>query len=952
MGRLGRKAPFTAVVVAAVALIAPGPGRADDAVGRYRTAGDPGGFRNTLPPGQDGSFTIVELLGALAGGPLPLHATDQVDPYAQLVLRSPGVTEADVDALFKDASFGVPEDDVDRVYNPLPDVTVVRDRSAGVPHIFGTTRYATMYAQGYTGAEDRLFFMDALRHYGRSRLSEFAGGSAANQALDAEQLAVAPYTEAERTAQLGRLASRGPTGRQVVEDFDAYIDGVNAYIAEALLNPAKLPGEYVLLQRLPHRWVPEDVVAVASLIGGLLGKGGGGELQNLCGLDEIAAVVGADEARLVFDDLRMAADPEAPTTSARPVPYRVADPDPATVPPVDCASLRPVDPGSPSVADVVGALGSATTGVLGLEFPRSASNALLVAADRTATGTPVAVFGPQVSYRVPQILIEKDVHGPGIDARGAAFPGLDMYVLLGRGRDYAWSATSSGADNVDQWVLRLCDPGGGEVTDTSMGYVHDGACLAIDFYQHTQVAIPTPGGIPDGPDDLLLSTRVERAPHYGPLVARGRLVDGTPIAVASDRSTYHDEVSSAIGFSQLNDPMFMAGGFDSFRRATGDGIDFTFNWFYVDAEHIGFQHSCRCPERHPNVDPDLPTWGDGRFDYAGELDPADQPWDLDPASGFLTSWNNRPAPMWGANDRQYAWGPVNRSLSLDRALQRAIDAGPVTRAGVVDAMADAATVDPRGSEVLPELLAVLGDDTPPDIDPRAAVLRDGLATWLTTGAHRRDTDADGTYDDPFGPAALDAWWPLAAHAIFDPASGGALDALGIPINDPPQNHIGSAFEATVAGQLDKDLRQVLGRPVSGPFHRTYCGGGDLDTCRQVLWGSLAQAATVLENETGSPDPAAWNRAVADDELHFEPLVAEIPPIPWQNRPTFQQVVQLPPAAVVAAPSPSTGATPPAANRVPTAPELPATGHGDWLLPAGLALTVAVLVARRASRVRR
>ena len=62
---------------------------------------------------------------------------------------------------------------------------------------------------------------------------------------------------------------------------------------------------------------------------------------------------------------------------------------------------------------------------------------------------------------MPQLLVEKDVHGPGIDARGVAFAGTDLYVQLGRGRDYAWSATSAGADNVDQFVLRLCEPGGG-----------------------------------------------------------------------------------------------------------------------------------------------------------------------------------------------------------------------------------------------------------------------------------------------------------------------------------------------------------------------------------------------------------------------------------------------------------------------------------------------------------
>jgi Penicillin amidase len=56
-------------------------------------------------------------------------------------------------------------------------VTIVRDRGFGVPHIYGATRDGAMFGLGYAGAEDRLFFMDALRHAGRAQLSSFAGGA-------------------------------------------------------------------------------------------------------------------------------------------------------------------------------------------------------------------------------------------------------------------------------------------------------------------------------------------------------------------------------------------------------------------------------------------------------------------------------------------------------------------------------------------------------------------------------------------------------------------------------------------------------------------------------------------------------------------------------------------------------------------------------------------------------
>ena len=61
--------------------------------------------------------------------------------------------------------------------------------------------------------------------------------------------------------------------------------------------------------------------------------------------------------------------------------------------------------------------------------------------------------------------------------------------------------------------------------------------------------------------------------------------------------------------SRINDPDFMTNGYDSFREAMGGGVDYTFNWFFIDRDDIGYQHSCRCPQRAQGVDPYLPAWG-------------------------------------------------------------------------------------------------------------------------------------------------------------------------------------------------------------------------------------------------------------------------------------------------------------------------------------------------------
>ena len=109
---------------------------------------------------------------------------------------------------------------------------------------------------------------------------------------------------------------------------------------------------------------------------------------------------------------------------------------------------------------------------------REASNVLLVGRRESKSGTPIAVMGPQVGYYSPQILMEMEIHGPdGLHARGATFPGISLYVLLGRGEDFAWSATTANTDVVDQFVEKLCEPDGSEPTTESDHYVYKGECV-------------------------------------------------------------------------------------------------------------------------------------------------------------------------------------------------------------------------------------------------------------------------------------------------------------------------------------------------------------------------------------------------------------------------------------------------------------------------------------------
>ena len=160
-------------------------------------------------------------------------------------------------------------------------------------------------------------------------------------------------------------------------------------------------------------------------------RGRTAEVWPEAGLKAMTTALGnAATARAIFDDLHFANDPEAPTTASGTFPYMtdLGAVNPAAHPDIDCATLVPIDTTGPPLQELLDAISGAAPPI---PIPALTSNALLVSAAHAKAGRPIAVFGPQTGYFMPQLLVEKDVHGPGIDARGAAFAGTDIYVQLG-----------------------------------------------------------------------------------------------------------------------------------------------------------------------------------------------------------------------------------------------------------------------------------------------------------------------------------------------------------------------------------------------------------------------------------------------------------------------------------------------------------------------------------------
>ncbi|MFD7449807.1 penicillin acylase family protein [Kitasatospora sp. NPDC059827] len=906
---------FVTAALTAPATASPTPAAAPDYCG--------GRCTDILPPGENGNATLAEILLNRMFGSRPAHTDDQLGPYSALASGYPGLTEAGLRSFFNDASFGVPADQVASTVSPRADVTIVRDKATGVPHISGTTRYGTEFGAGYAAAQDRLWVMDLFRHVGRGQLSGFAGGAAANRQLEQSFWQAAPYTEAELQQQIDALAARGGRATQALADANAYLDGINQYASQAY-NARTFPGEYDLTGHIDpitnagsiEPFKLTDLVALASVVGALFGAGGGGELASAQVRSTAEARYGKDAGDALWKSLRESDDPEAVRTlhDGQSFPY-------ATVPDAPQGQALP-DPGSVApekvVYDATGSANSATTkadGVLPgnlLTAKHGMSNALLVSGAHTDDGHPVAVFGPQTGYFAPQLLMLEEIQGPGISARGAAFAGLSFYVQLGRGQDYAWSATSAGQDITDTYAVPLCTTDGSPVTTAADSYLWHGQCLPFDRLERKDAWSPTTAdSTPAGSYTLVMYRS-----NYGLVTARGT-VGGAPVAFTSLRSTYRHEADSIIGFQELNDPGAVHDA-PSFQRAAQD-INYTFNWFYADSRDIAYYNSGSNPVRAPGVDAGLPVLAQPAYEWA-DFDPATNTARYTPPAehpqsvnqDYYVSWNNKQAD--GFTAAGFGNGSVHRANLLDdrvKALLRG--GGKASRVTLTQAMEGAALADLRAEDVLPDLIRVLR--SAPVTDPGAATALQQLEAWLADGAQRKETSAGShAYADAAAIRVMDAWWPLVADGVMRPGLGDQLfSALtgALQINESPSGgqtgatgggpvsanegipHKGSAFQYGWWSYLDKDLRAVLGDPVAGPLARPFCGGGDLAACRTVLQTTLAKAAaqTPAQVYPGDADCTAGDQWCADTVIQRPLGGVTDAKTTWQNRPTYQQVVQ-------------------------------------------------------------
>ncbi|MEA2058480.1 MAG: penicillin acylase family protein, partial [Actinomycetota bacterium] len=508
------------------------------------------------------------------------------------------------------------------------------------------------------------------------------------------------------------------------------------------------------------------------------------------------------------------------------------------------APLPELPPATGRAADQVAAAQQAWAHTLqqaGLEKKDGSSNAIALAPRLTTDSRALLLGGPQMGYAAPQVNHEIGIHGAGYDVTGmqiAGWPGPP----IGVGSNFAWSLTSGGSDNTDMYVevLNPSDP---------TQYLFEGEWQDLDCRSETI-------GVAGAPD---VDQPICRSVH-GPVMGQA-----PGVAITLKNATFGHEIDSMDAWMSLGRAQNLA----EFEESLAE-IWYNFNVLYADDRgNIGSWHIGRIPIRTDGDNPWLPHLGTGDSEWQGFVDWPDMPHALNPDQGFLTSWNNKPAPGWSNSSAGFwLWGPVHRVNTLFNLLE-AIEPGTasVETLETINRTAGFTTQQPSanaGTVVVSTLLGDLLTEVDEAADPRLPQIVDLLAAWDWL---QEDEDGNELYDSP-AVAIFNTWWEHAASDIFGDELGGFADS-------------------TVVGNL---MYRLLHDDAALPLMAEYLDGV---TASDALTAALVGTLDQLTIDYGSADPATWLQPIA--EIVWAPTgVGTVPNTIWMNRGTYNQIVHLGP----------------------------------------------------------
>ncbi|MBF0267112.1 MAG: penicillin acylase family protein [Alphaproteobacteria bacterium] len=447
--------------------------------------------------------------------------------------------------------------------------TIARDRH-GVPFIQAQTEADAYFALGYAHAQDRLWQMDLQRRIASGRLSEIAGKAGLSNDRFFRVLGLESKVESS-------FAALDEPVRQILLSYAA---GVNAWIAGLDFN-RQPPLEFLLAGIHPKPWRPSDSLLWPRVMALQLAGNWREELLSL----NLIQQLGFERA----NDLT----------------------------PMSAPSLQPV--ASLSASRLL-------AGLPPLSTPQLASNAWVLAGNRTSSGKPLLANDPHLNFQAPILWYLASLEAPGLSVKGGTVPG-SPFVFLGQNKHVAWGLTSSHTDTMDLFVERPDTDG-----DKSRYMTPDGPAP----YSVRREIISIKGEA-DMPFDI-------RETRHGPVISD----------VLSEREAPSDAIFSLAG-TFLNPADKTPEALRKMSLAQ-NSVDFLqalalfqapaqYVAYAADDGNIGLVQTGLVPLRAGNASPDMPRPGsDGSADWKGFIPANALPALHNPADGALSNANNRLAP--------------------------------------------------------------------------------------------------------------------------------------------------------------------------------------------------------------------------------------------------------------------------------------------------------------------
>lgn len=289
--------------------------------------------------------------------------------------------------------------------------------------------------------------------------------------------------------------------------------------------------------------------------------------------------------------------------------------------------------------------------------------------------------------------------------------------------------------------------------------------------------------------------------------------------------------------------------------------------------------------RPKGVNPDLPVNGDGKYEWTGYLSNAAHPHVINPSTGYIVNWNNKPAKGFPASDSRWDEQSLQRQKLLTGELARQpsrrwpTSCRRPTRPPPRTCGSSSCGRRSRGCSTAARRRTPRRSRSPlccrPGTTPAAAA-----ATPITTA---RSTTP-----------ACPSWTPRGRASPTPGCATGSAPRCASSSRGATGASTRHRAASTAAGTSTpwKDLRALLGQKVAGAYHLRYCGDGSVKTCSHELWAALDAARRRLASQQGA-DPKAWRAPEAKEQITFAPI--SLITMRYTNKPTgIHQVMQFGP----------------------------------------------------------